>query len=196
MFDTSMLTIYYCMLVSVVVNRDFARPADEDLLVAFANTGHAGPDQLDDVADMRSWASSMGLLASIPRTDTGEDLELLRRIREAVRAMLLAHNGGPAEPDLSPLEAVPLRLVTGERLGVRAVDSSTTTAVVVGAIASAILVASARPTWSRLKACPGPDCAWVFRDQTRNGSRRWCQMSECGNRAKGAAFRARAGRRR
>lgn len=178
------------------VNRDSLRLEDEDLLVAFANTGHAGDDDLDDVAGLRSWAASVGLSGEVPATGTDEDLELLRQIREALRGLLLSHNGVAAQVDLSPLESVPLRLVGSERLGVRAADPSITTALVAGALASAVLLASARPTWSRLKACPGPDCAWVFRDQTRNGSRRWCQMSECGNRAKGAAFRARAGRRR
>jgi len=178
------------------VNRDSARLEDEDFLVAFANTGHAGDDDLDDVAGLRSWAASVGLSGDFAATGTGEDLALLRQIRETVRALLLAHNGVPVEVDLTPLESVPLRLIGATRLGVGAADPSTTTAVVAGAIASAVLLASARPTWSRLKACPGPDCAWVFRDQTRNGSRRWCQMSECGNRAKGAAFRARAGHRR
>lgn len=28
--------------------------------------------------------------------------------------------------------------------------------------------------WGRLKACP--DCKWVFYDQSRNGSKRWCGM--------------------
>jgi len=179
----------------MTVNRDSSRLEDEDLLVAFANTGHAGDDDLDDIAGLRSWAASVGLSEDRPATGTGEDLVLLRHIRETVRALLLAHNGVAVEVDLTPLESIPLRLIGADRLGVRAADASSTTAQVAGALASAVLLSSARPTWSRLKACPGPDCAWVFYDRTRNGSRRWCQMSECGNRAKGAAFRARAGHR-
>jgi predicted RNA-binding Zn ribbon-like protein len=34
----------------------------------------------------------------------------------------------------------------------------------------------------RLKACPG--CGFVFLDETRNGSRRWCAMEDCGTREK------------
>jgi predicted RNA-binding Zn ribbon-like protein len=33
-----------------------------------------------------------------------------------------------------------------------------------------------------VRACPGPQCGWVFLD--RRGRRRWCSMSSCGNRAK------------
>ncbi len=32
--------------------------------------------------------------------------------------------------------------------------------------------------------CHGRDCRWLFVDQTRNRSRRWCDMAVCGNRAK------------
>ena len=37
---------------------------------------------------------------------------------------------------------------------------------------------------SRLKACPGENCGWVFLDASKNGSRVWCEMEVCGTRAK------------
>ena len=43
----------------------------------------------------------------------------------------------------------------------------------------------------RVKRCSGGGCARVFLDETRNGSRRWCDMASCGNRAKAARHRAR-----
>ena len=36
----------------------------------------------------------------------------------------------------------------------------------------------------RVKECAGPDCTWLFIDQSRNRSRRWCDMAVCGNRSK------------
>lgn len=36
----------------------------------------------------------------------------------------------------------------------------------------------------RVKQCGGEDCAWLFVDESRNRSRRWCDMADCGNRAK------------
>lgn len=36
----------------------------------------------------------------------------------------------------------------------------------------------------RVKECSGRDCTWLFLDQSRNRSRRWCDMAVCGNRAK------------
>lgn len=40
--------------------------------------------------------------------------------------------------------------------------------------------------FERLKQCPGPngDCGWLFFDRSKNNSRRWCEMSVCGNRVK------------
>jgi predicted RNA-binding Zn ribbon-like protein len=38
----------------------------------------------------------------------------------------------------------------------------------------------------RLKHCPS--CLWLFEDQTRNGRRRWCDMSDCGSRAKARSY--------
>lgn len=37
---------------------------------------------------------------------------------------------------------------------------------------------------SRIKACAGDGCDWLFVDSSRNHLRRWCSMDECGNRAK------------
>jgi predicted RNA-binding Zn ribbon-like protein len=42
---------------------------------------------------------------------------------------------------------------------------------------------------ARLKQCPPDDCHWLFIDRTKNGSRRWCDMGTCGNRAKKMAHR-------
>jgi predicted RNA-binding Zn ribbon-like protein len=32
----------------------------------------------------------------------------------------------------------------------------------------------------RLRVCAGDDCGWAYVDRSRNGLRRWCQMSTCG----------------
>jgi predicted RNA-binding Zn ribbon-like protein len=58
-------------------------------------------------------------------------------------------------------------------------------------IRSAIEILTARDL-SRLKACPGADCGWVFLDATKNAGRVWCEMEVCGTRAK---LRARAAHR-
>ncbi len=47
------------------------------------------------------------------------------------------------------------------------------------------------PALERLKLCEADDCGWLFVDASRNRSRRWCDMSGCGNLAKVRRFRAR-----
>jgi predicted RNA-binding Zn ribbon-like protein len=51
---------------------------------------------------------------------------------------------------------------------------------------------------ARVGECAGEDCGWLFLDQSRNRSRQWCAMEDCGNRAKARRHyaRTRAGRRR
>jgi predicted RNA-binding Zn ribbon-like protein len=41
------------------------------------------------------------------------------------------------------------------------------------------------PDLTFVHECAGYDCGWLFMDTTKNRSRRWCNMSTCGNRAKG-----------
>jgi predicted RNA-binding Zn ribbon-like protein len=38
------------------------------------------------------------------------------------------------------------------------------------------------PKLGRVKVCAGEGCGWVFLDESRNGSRRWCDSRDCGNR--------------
>jgi predicted RNA-binding Zn ribbon-like protein len=43
----------------------------------------------------------------------------------------------------------------------------------------------------RLKQCGGLHCGWLFLDETRSRTRRWCDMGVCGSRAKTRRFRQR-----
>lgn len=36
----------------------------------------------------------------------------------------------------------------------------------------------------RLRRCANDECLWLFLDATKGGTRRWCDMASCGNRAK------------
>ncbi len=40
------------------------------------------------------------------------------------------------------------------------------------------------PDLARVRECDGRACTWLFLDESRNRSRRWCSMESCGNRAK------------
>jgi len=54
---------------------------------------------------------------------------------------------------------------------------------------AAALLAS--PRLNRVRECPGERCGWLFLDGSKNHSRQWCTMRDCGNLAKVRRFRAR-----
>jgi predicted RNA-binding Zn ribbon-like protein len=41
----------------------------------------------------------------------------------------------------------------------------------------------------RVRVCSADDCDWLFLDQSKNRTRRWCDMTVCGNRNKVRQFR-------
>ena len=57
----------------------------------------------------------------------------------------------------------------------------------VGRAAGRLLVS---PRLARVRACAAGDCGWWFVDDTKNHSRRWCDMKLCGNREKVRRFRS------
>lgn len=47
------------------------------------------------------------------------------------------------------------------------------------------------PELNSVKLRAADDCGWLFIEASRNRSRRWCAMSDCGNRAKARRYRHR-----
>jgi predicted RNA-binding Zn ribbon-like protein len=60
-------------------------------------------------------------------------------------------------------------------------------------LAKAMAELLATADFTQVKACEGPACTLLFLDTSRGRIRRWCSMAVCGNRAKQAAHRLRAG---
>lgn len=44
----------------------------------------------------------------------------------------------------------------------------------------------------RIKRCPDDECLWLFHDGSKNLSRRWCAMDDCGTKDKVRRFRERS----
>jgi predicted RNA-binding Zn ribbon-like protein len=57
------------------------------------------------------------------------------------------------------------------------------------ALSAAELLAS--PLRERVRECADDECGWLFLDHSKNRSRRWCSMSDCGNLAKARRFQQR-----
>jgi predicted RNA-binding Zn ribbon-like protein len=175
-------------------------PAPEPLRLvqAFVNTVdfENGVEELTDAMALQAALARLGVLDEHSRLARG-DLERALRVREALRALLLANNGIAVErPTLETLEEATRR----GRLAVRFDDGGGTALLpdaggvdgALGRIVGVVHTGMADGTWPRLKACPRHICRWVFYDRSKNRSSRWCAMSVCGNRVKTTRYRRKA----
>jgi len=174
-------------------------PGELELVREFVNTWdlEAGTEVLATPGDVERWLRGRDLLGSTVEVEAGgECLGHALELREALRQMALANNGAPLEPaTVAALDRASERA----RLDLRFLPDGTATlqpqaAGCAGALGRLLVIVNrsmADGTWSRLKACPSDDCLWAFYDRSKNGLGRWCQMAECGNRAKVRAYRRR-----
>ena len=176
---------------------DWPGLGDEELLIAVANTGHGETDEFTDVTAVRRWWRGLQTPVSTGRTqsDAPEGLAMLRTLRALIRGLALRNNGidtaVDTAVDTAALDGLALRPDLRGNPSLRADGPGDLAHDICAATITALLRASARPGWPRLKACRGEDCRWVFIDNSRNTSRRWCDMTGCGNRAKSTSFRLR-----
>ena len=123
------------------------------------------------------------------------------KLREALFRVLnaKAQGGAVAREDLSNIEAEHARAVSFARLSrtgegyAWSLDPSASAleAAMQPLVESAVsLLTSAK--LERLRRCGRSTCYWLFIDETRNHSRRWCEMASCGNVVKVRRFREKA----
>ncbi|WP_159923412.1 MULTISPECIES: CGNR zinc finger domain-containing protein [Nocardia] len=168
-----------------------------NLALDFAGTVKARSTTFDDVlvapAALADWIVAAGLLDHPPHSDAGT-LARAVRLREAVyRAALAAAQGNPCT-DTDRRTVNDFADGAPPSISLRA-DGSVSRR----GDADAALAAVARSaiellgSTALIKECGRPACTRLYVDTSRGGSRRWCDMTLCGNRAKSAAFRARHG---
>jgi len=177
------------------------KPAPPDLAVieAFVNTVDLedGDEALSIPAELADWLREHGL-AEPGEAFSYEDLASAVAVREALRALLLANNGGeldPAAPATLTAAADRARLTVAvdEHGQARVQPRAAGIDRVCGQLLGIVARAQANGTWERLKACPWHTCHVAFYDHSRNHSRTWCSMAVCGNRAKAQTYRRRDG---
>ncbi len=164
----------------------------------FINTADLmdGTDELAGPAELARWLAERGLISDETNA-TPQDVRSAIRLREALRAILLAHTDGYAPP-ANAWEEVD-RLSRRARLRVHfrpdgeAVLEPDASGVCggLGRLLAIVHDAIAHGTWPRLKACREHTCEYAFYDHTKNRSGSWCSMQSCGNRAKVRAYRER-----
>lgn len=167
------------------------------LVQAFLNTADLedGWDVLASPEALRDWLTGRGLLEAAA-TLSDADLARALTVREALRELLFANNGGEAD---AAAVATLNEVAAGVPLLLR-LDAGLVPALVpgVGGLEGAlarlfaiIVAAQLDGTWPRLKACRNEVCRWAFYDASKNRSGHWCTMAICGSRRKTRAYRAR-----
>jgi predicted RNA-binding Zn ribbon-like protein len=179
---------------------DESKPAPEPLLLvqALVNTVErpAGADRLADPADARPWLVDNNLMA--PKADLAQtDLDLVRAVREALRAMLV-HNAGGPPPNKSAWAVLRTLAENGSARADLGDDGEIRLAAQGESLRDRLLEvlliirdAQRDGSWARLKACANDECQWAFYDRARNHGGTWCDMATCGNKLKNREFRAR-----
>jgi len=147
----------------------------------------SGPDHdhFADAAAARAWLGVRREFVVPTGAPDESELAVLRGIREAVH--LLARNRRVAYEHRASrlLRDAAYRLTPDRRLG----------AVADGwlGFATGLLVPLAQldVLRARLGFCANPRCRWLFLDESDSHTRRWCDATACGNRAKVRRHRAR-----
>ena len=164
------------------------------LCLAFCNTV-ALPDAADRLADpagLSAWALRAGYpLDSTPGPDDFAACITLRRQLQMIFEAL-ADGKSPPQQALDWLAGicVPPRLVWDAESG-RARPQPADgrfDQLRQALIADAVDLLSGTAQ-ARIKRCPAHDCRWLFFDTSRNGTRRWCAMADCGVKDKVQRFR-------
>jgi predicted RNA-binding Zn ribbon-like protein len=168
------------------------------LVQAYINTRDLedGPEEFSDPAALTSWLVARGLMQPGLAAEAA-DLRHAIAVREAIRGVIGANSGAAVYPvDIATLNeaagASRLRIRFGSDGKARLEPEVGGVVGAMGRIVGSVFTAMAEPDWTRLKLCDSLTCRWVFYDQSRNHSSRWCSMAECGNRSKAKRFRQRA----
>ncbi len=151
-------------------------------------------EELETPAALARLLAELGVLADGSEL-TEADLRRALDVREALRELLLANNGGVVGVEAvrtleSASRAAQLALHV-EPGGSRLVAEAPGLDGALGRVLSVVHASTVDGSWARLKACPREVCFWVFYDRSKNLSSKWCAMSVCGNRTKKARARRR-----
>jgi predicted RNA-binding Zn ribbon-like protein len=170
-------------------------PHDLQLVIDFVNTRDLedGTEAWETPEALAGWLRARSIE---PGRIGADELAAAVAVREALREVAAAHNGGVDAPQATEVLD---RAAAAGQLSVRfnpdgSVAPAPRTQGFTGALARVLVPvaqAAADGTWLRVKACRDDECQWAFYDASRNRSGRWCNMAVCGNRTKVRAYRER-----
>jgi len=182
-----------------VISLGARRPAPPplELVEDFINTLdlESRSDEFATASALRAWLLDHKLIQRTQAVDERGRQEAVR-LREALRRTAVANNTGATDAravrELNQLAHRARMVVAFGADGTARLDPSVEgVEAALARILSAVYAAVLTRSWTRLKACANDTCQWAFYDASKNRSARWCEMADCGNDAKGRAYRAR-----
>jgi predicted RNA-binding Zn ribbon-like protein len=175
------------------------------LCIDFTHTlsGSSG-DRLTSYAALVDWAERAGALGSADPDEAADVHRRAVRFRDDLYAVLTSASEG-TEPDPQRLETLnaTLREAAQQRALVHGPEGyewswtpkeSNRPQRILWSVAHSAVDLLTSEWLDRVGVCDEDTCGWLFIDESRNRSRRWCDMKDCGNRAKVRRYRARARR--
>lgn len=165
-----------------------------------------GREHITSPTALLAWSRRVGLVgAGEARTisaawrarsgSAGQALHATLDVRESVYGILAARLADPTPGPVAALEHLTLRWAAATARSTLVAGADRPAEVVVGtdpafvvpdrlAFAAVELLRAVDPR--HVKECPVDEggCGWLFLDQSRNSSRRWCAMADCGAQAK------------
>ena len=136
----------------------------------------AGTDAWEHDLDYLDWCASRDLAPGTRLDATA--------LRDTLRDGLVAALMGRMPAHAGMLPRLPVAQGPDGGLRLNPVDLP-------GALAAAVVTLTITGDWPRVKLCPADDCLEAFFDGSRNRSRVWCAMADCGNLAKTRTYRRR-----
>jgi predicted RNA-binding Zn ribbon-like protein len=177
----------------------------DNLAINFINTRRMVEGQLTDTlqsdSDVKAWLRRLEVpvaKGSLPFSD-GVLLKGARELREIALAAVQDRKSkkGPSLAALNRFLAdAPSHsaLTTDDTRNIQMtrVYGKETIGAFLAPVAEAVADLLAHGDFGLVRHCEGNACVMWFYDRTKGHRRRWCSSTGCGNRAKVAAFRARA----
>ena len=157
-------------------------------------------DWLDRAENVATWAMAAGVITRSARTALdarrpavlGAELRDVHRTRATLAAVLtpLARGERPARDSVDRLNKLLSQACGRRRIDARTMkwvweEPASLPQALAPVVWNAGEVLTSRDL-SRLRHCPA--CRWLFFDPTRNRSRRWCDMADCGSRDKSLRY--------
>lgn len=174
-----------------------------DLLNTIGSRSGEPLELLEGPGDLRDWAEAVGVpYAGEIGLSSVQAVVGLREFREVLREGLRHWQGGtPASAGLigrlnRELVRDPRHVfldASRGRIATELVSTGDPLDRLYADLAASTAMMLSRDDPARYRGCANQSCRFMFYDDSKPGTRRWCSMELCGGRAKARAFRLRHG---